>query len=131
MGRVALGTVHRKTGYRDCLAPPRIPFVLDMEGPALTTRAPTCLPGNPETDSENEPRQSDLGRPSHSRRTAQTWHRHRRDQREQVHGPPSESALADMANVPGKPSEVDGIHRLFHGAHRSVPGALRVPGSGA
>ena len=36
---------------------------MDKEGPARATRTPTCLPGNPGTDSENEPRQPDLGRP--------------------------------------------------------------------
>ena len=63
MGRVALGTLHRKTGYGDCLAPQGIPPVVDKEGPGQATRTPTCLPGNPGTDSENEPRQPDLGRP--------------------------------------------------------------------
>jgi len=37
MDRVALGTLHRKTGYGDCLAPQRIP-VVKLEGT-------TVLPG--------------------------------------------------------------------------------------
>ena len=57
MGRVALGTLHRKAGHRDCLAPQRIPPVLDMEGPARAARAPINLQGDPETGSEDEPRQ--------------------------------------------------------------------------
>ena len=55
MDRVALGTLHRKTGYRDCLAPQGVPPVLDMEGPARAARAPINLQGGPETDSEDEP----------------------------------------------------------------------------
>jgi putative transposase len=44
MGRVALGTLHRKTGYGDCLAPQGTPPVVGKEGPARATRTP-CLPG--------------------------------------------------------------------------------------
>src|ERR1700732_1649570 len=44
--------------------------------PPRTTWTTACLRGNAETDSEDEPRQSPLGRASHSRRIAQTRHRY-------------------------------------------------------
>src|SRR5260370_15563747 len=43
-------------------APQRLPAVLDMEGPSWPTRAPTGVERNPPTDSEDEPRESALGR---------------------------------------------------------------------
>jgi len=63
MDRVALGTLHRKTGYGDCLAPQRIPPVLELEGPPRATRTPCGAEGDPKTDSANEPRQQVWGAP--------------------------------------------------------------------
>jgi hypothetical protein len=42
-----------------------------------------------------------VGRSAHSRRASEARHRHRRDQCEQVHGPPSEPALAGSKVPPG------------------------------
>jgi transposase InsO family protein len=67
MDLVALGTLHRKAGYGDCLAPPRIPPVLDVEGPPRATRTTCSAEGDPKTDSANEPREPTLGRSAHPR----------------------------------------------------------------
>src|SRR5215469_11420113 len=39
MERLAIGSGHRQTGHRDCLAPQELPSVLDMEGSARATGA--------------------------------------------------------------------------------------------
>src|SRR5437660_5719818 len=51
------------------------------------------------SDPSDEPSEPNLGRPQDSRRTAQTRYKHRRDQREQVHGPSAEAAIADLADL--------------------------------
>src|SRR5215831_18292746 len=56
-------------------------------------------------DSEDEPRESILGRSADSRRVAQARHRHWRDECEQVVGAPPQPALPNLANLPGEPRE--------------------------
>jgi len=46
---------------------------------------------------------------AHPRRTAQTRHRHRCNQREQVHGARSETTVAEVENVLGESSEERGL----------------------
>src|SRR5258707_10596107 len=91
---------HRQTGNRHWLAPQGLPAVLEVESPSWPTRAPSGVERNPPTDSQDEPRESALGRAPHPRRIAQTRHRYRRDQRGQVHRTQSEAAVAKLAHLP-------------------------------
>ena len=55
----------------------------DSAGPAGKTHA---CPRSPRPDPQDVPRESHLGCAAHPRRVAQTRHRHRGDQRKQIHG---------------------------------------------
>ena len=66
--------------------------VLDLEDSARKAGATGGLGGCPILDSCDEPGQPALGRTADSRRTAQAWHCRRRNEREQVHGSPSQAA---------------------------------------
>ena len=98
--RLAICLGHRQTGNRHWLAPQGLPAVLDMESSSRPARPPTGSERSAPTDSEDEPRESALGRAPHPRRIAQTRHRHRRDQRGQVHGTHAEAAVANLADLP-------------------------------
>src|SRR6266852_3219247 len=98
--RLAICLGHRPAGNRHWLAPQGLPAVLDLESSPWPTWSPTGVERNPPTDSEDEPRESALGRTSHPRRIAQTRHRYRRDQRGQVHRTQSETAVAKLAHIP-------------------------------
>src|SRR5437667_10075120 len=63
--------------------------------PAWPTRASVGSETRTRSDPSDEPSEPNLGRPQDSRRTAHTRYEHRRDQREQVHGPSPEAAIAD------------------------------------
>src|ERR1035437_6846558 len=99
--RLAICLGHRQAGNRHWLAPPGLPVVLDLESSSWPTRAPTGVERDSPTDSEDEPRESALGRAAHPRRIAETRHRYRRDQRGQVPRAQSEAALARLADIPG------------------------------
>src|SRR5260370_14430156 len=88
--------------------------ILDLESSYRPTRAPSGVERNPPTDSEDEPRESALGRAPHPRRIAQTRHRYRRDQRGQVHRTQSEAAVARLSDLPGESRQDHGIGRLLH-----------------
>jgi hypothetical protein len=47
LGRMALGSLHCQTRNCNCLAPQRIPIVLDLEGPPRSPRPPAVVEGNP------------------------------------------------------------------------------------
>src|SRR6266446_5556594 len=99
LDRLAIFLGHRQTGNRHWLAPQGLPAVLDMESSSRPARAPTGVERDAPTDSEDEPRESALGRAPHPRRIAQTRHRYRRDQRGQVHRNQSETAVAKLAHI--------------------------------
>src|SRR5260370_19154272 len=94
LDRLAFVLGHRQTGNCHWLAPQGLPAVLDMESSSRPTRAPSGVERDSPTDSQDEPRESALGRAPHPRRIAQTRHRDRRDQRGQVHRTQSEAAVA-------------------------------------
>src|SRR5258707_15764529 len=102
LDRLAIFLGHRQTGNRHWLAPQGLPAVLDMESSSRPTRTPTGVERDPPIDSEDEPRESALGRAPHPRRIAQTRHRYRRDQRGQVHRTQSEAPVANLADLPGE-----------------------------
>ena len=70
---------------------------------------------------ENPPR----GHPAHSRGAAQTGHRHRRDRRGQIQGPPPQAAFADLADVLEQSRERPGTGRFPHRSR--PPSALAWP----
>src|SRR2546427_11803732 len=82
------------------------------------------------SDPSDEPSEPNLGRPQDSRRTAQTRYEHRRDQREQVHGPSAEAAIADLAEFLGESREESGIGGLLHRSDSPLPSPLRIFGIG-
>ena len=83
--RLVICLGHRQARNRHCLAPRRLPLVLDLESSAWSTWMSTVIERNSATDSEDEPRESTVGCTPHPRRIAQTRHRYRRNQRGQVH----------------------------------------------
>src|SRR5258708_38568806 len=95
--RLAIFLGHRQTGNRHRLAPQGLPAVLDMESSSRPTRAPRGVERDSPTDSQDEPRESALGRAPHPRRIAQTRHRYRRDPRAPVHWPATETRPANLA----------------------------------
>jgi hypothetical protein len=64
--------------------------------------APTGVERDSPTDSEDEPRESALGRAPHPRRIAENRHRYRRDQRGQVHCAQPECATPTVTAVPAR-----------------------------
>src|SRR5260370_14251417 len=112
-------------------APQGLPAVLDMESSSRPTRAPSGVETDSPTDSQDEPRESALGRAAHPRRIAQARHRYRRDQRGQVHRGQSEPAVANVGELPGESRQEHGVGRLLHCADDPVSGSVRVPGSGS
>src|SRR6266480_6638823 len=64
------------------------------------------------------------------RRTAQTGHRRRREQCQQIYGALPQTAVSDLAHLPGEPCPATGLDRLLHRAHHPVPGPLRISGVG-
>ena len=99
MGRVALGTLHRKTGYGDFLAPQGIPPVLDLEGPPWATRTPCSAEGDPNTDSADEPRE-----PAYSRSGTKTLDKDERS----------------FERSPGRSVSFQGWSRALHGPKHLV-----------
>lgn len=81
---VALGAEDRKARHCDWLAAEGLSHVLDLESPSRPARTAGPISGDSRADPPHEPRESRLGRAAHSRGTTEAWHRHRRDQREQV-----------------------------------------------
>jgi hypothetical protein len=66
LGRLAIGTGHRQTGYLDCLAPQGLFSVLDMESSSRPARPAGGCERRPRTDPWVEPRESGHPPPCHS-----------------------------------------------------------------
>ena len=99
---VAICFGDRQAGNGCRLASERLSPFLDMEDPTRPGGTASSSKRGPRSDPQNESRESALGCSPHSRRTAQTGHRHRPDQRGQVHGPPPQAAFADLAEGVGE-----------------------------
>ena len=72
-----------------------------------------CISRSSESDPENEPRQPSLGSSPHSRRIAEDWNRGVASHGRQVHGPASEAALPNLANLSQKSRQGLGFCRLL------------------
>jgi hypothetical protein len=83
--RLAICPRHRQARNCHCMAPEGLSPFLDMEDPTRPSRTASSSKRGPRSDPQDESRESALGCSPHSRRTAQTGHRHRRDQRRPVH----------------------------------------------
>src|SRR6266403_1255161 len=130
LARLALGVGHGQARNGRSLASCRLSFVLDLEGALRKTRTTRHFKRSPRSDSQDVPGESRLGCTSHPRRTAQTGHRHRAEQCQQIYGALPQTAVSDLAHLPGEPCPPAGLHRLLHRAHHPVPGPLRISGVG-
>jgi len=130
LGRLANRTGHSPAGNGDRLAPEKLPTVLDLEGAKRQSGPTRRDQRGPRSDSQNEPRESDMGCSADSRRASEARHRHWRDQCEQVHGPPSEPAIPDLADLSRQPSQEPGLGRFLPRADHPVSDPVRVPGAG-
>src|SRR5216684_5543329 len=120
MERLANSTYHRQARNGDRLAQEKLPTVLDLEGSKRHSGPTRRDEGGPGSDSQNEPREPPMGRSADSRRASEARHRHRRDECEQVHGPPQEAAIADLADLSRQSSQEPGLGRLLHRANHPV-----------
>src|SRR5436190_336478 len=121
---------HRQARNGRGLASCRLSFVLDLEGALRKTRTTRHFKRSPRSDSQDVPGESRLGCTTDPRRTAQTRHRHRREQCQQIYGALPQTAVSHLAHLPGEPCPAAGLHRLLHRAHHPVPGPLRISGVG-
>src|SRR5205823_14567316 len=80
--RSALAIVKPETVV--ALASCRLSFVLDLEGALRKTWTTRHFKRSPRSDSQDVSGESRLGCTAHPRRTAQTGHRHRREQCQQI-----------------------------------------------
>src|SRR5215471_17309386 len=118
LAELAFCADHDPTGDGHRLALERFWLVLGLEGPTREAGTAGRASRGARMDTEDEPRESTLGRSADSRRVAQARHRHGRDECEQVLGAPPQPALSNLANLPGEPREVHGFGRLLYGTIR-------------
>ena len=123
--------LHHESLHRCRLASQGLSPVLDLEDSTWETRATERAEGSSRVDSHHEPRKSALGSSTDSWRIAQTRHRDRRNQCEQIHGAQSETAIADVADFPRESSEEHGVGRLLCCADDPVSDPVCVSGAGA
>ena len=57
---------------------------------------------------------------------SETWNPDRGIFYKQIHGPLSEAAIADVADIPEEPRETIGFRRLLHGTDCLLPGSSRL-----
>src|SRR6266576_6113224 len=126
--RSALAMVKPETVV--ALASCRLSFVLDLEGALRKTRTTRHFKRSPRSDSQDVPGESRLGCTTDPRRTAQTGHRRRAEQCKQIYGALPQTAVSDLAHLPGEPCPAAGLDRLLHRAYHPVPGPLRISGVG-
>ena len=74
------------------------------------------------------PRKPNLGRATNPIRTATTRLHGRRIYRRQIHNPPSQAAVANLADLPEKSRRSDCCHRLLHCTYGHVPRAVLLCG---
>jgi putative transposase len=103
------------------LAPQGLSPFLEVEDSTWQAGAAGGSEGNSRTDSHDEPRKSALGRSPDLRRTAPARHRDRRNQRQPIHGPPQETAIPDLENVPRESRKKYGVGGLLRRADDPVP----------
>jgi hypothetical protein len=94
---------------------------LDLEGAARPNRTTAHFARGPRSDPQDVPGDSRLVCTPHPRRTAQTRHRHRGEQHQQIHGALPQTAISDAAHISGESRQATGLHRLPHGARDPFP----------
>src|SRR6516162_6638592 len=129
---LAVRPCRRQTRDCDRLAPQGVSVVVDVEGSSWSTRASSGVQTDSTTDSENEPREPALGSTAHPRRTPQTRHRHRRNQRWRIYGARQQATVADLADVPGESHQEYGIGRvpffMYSSPRMTAPAMARPSG---
>src|SRR5215469_13598942 len=117
--------------HGDRLAPEGLWPVLELEDSPWEARPPGGAPRGSPVDPYAQSRKSTLGSASHSRGTPEARHQHRREQRQQVHGPAPQASVTDLEDVPGQSPENDGVGGFLCRANDPVPDSVRVSGPGA
>ena len=96
VARLAFGSGHRQARNGRGLASCWLSPVLDLEGAARPPRTAGHFSRGSRSDPQDVPGESEVGCTPGSRGVAQAGHRHRRDQRQQIHGALSQAAVADL-----------------------------------
>ena len=92
---------------------------------------PLVQPGDSRSDSPHVPGESHLGRPEDPIRAGSVGPQRGRVHGEQVHVPPAQAAVTELAKFPAEPCQPICSHRLFHGAHDYLQNTLRLLGLAA
>src|SRR5437879_6015586 len=126
LARLALGAGHRQARNGHCLASCRLSALLDVEGAARPTRTTAHFAPGPRSDPQDVPGESQLGCTPHPRRAAQTRHRNRGEQRQQIHGALPQAAVADLAHLSGESCPADGDRKStrLNSSHRCISYAV-------
>jgi hypothetical protein len=109
LARVAVRPLLRATRDGPRLASERLSPVLNRANPTGHARPAGPAEGGPRFDSYHEPGEPTLGRAADPRRTVEARPRNRGNQREQIPGPPPETTLPDLVNVPREPLDEYGF----------------------
>ena len=117
---LALRPDHRQARNGRELAPESIPLVLDLEDPSRSDRPTSNPQGDSRSDPNHEPDERTLGSASNSQRTPQAGNSDFAGFCCQVHGPPSDTVIANMENLPHQSRIATGLSRLLHGTHHLV-----------
>ena len=107
MARLALGIGHRQAANGCRLASLGLSLVLDLEGSTGTTGTPRDRPRDSRPDPQDVAGESYLGCTQHSRRVAETRHRHRREKCHEVHGALPQATFSNLAHFPRQPRLAD------------------------
>jgi transposase InsO family protein len=124
--RIADQCLHHQSSNCDCLASQGLSTLLDLEGATWQARPADRAASGARADPDHEQRKPDMGRSAYSRRAFEARNRHRRDQREQIHGSAEKTALPDLEDLPCEPCEEHGFGRLLHGADDPVSDPICV-----
>src|SRR5262249_50956460 len=93
----------RPTRHGDPVAADRLQARLDLEEPPARTRSPSRRPGGSSTDPTDVHGEPPLGCATDSWGASEVGHRDFPGNSVQVRRPPSEAAIADLANLPKEP----------------------------
>jgi putative transposase len=111
LGRLAIGAADGQAGDCHRVASPGISALWEMEKSAWRW-PPGGISGSSQSHPSNERRQPALGA-SHSWGIAEDGNRSVSSDRGQIHGPPPETSLPDMADFPQESHQGLGFHRFL------------------
>src|SRR2546425_7723964 len=131
VGWMAPGALPRTPRDRNSLAPAGLPRFLDLEVPSRASGSTADRLGACGSRAHHGARESALGSATHSRRIAQARALRLAAHRRPAHATSPETALADVAHVPPKPSRRPRLGRLLRRADRDLSRSLRVRGPAA